>query len=133
LEMIQKSNRYVLEQLRHKDNVLRDAMEQQVAWGRLYIVPKYDEGKPTGKGRTILDLSQFSKLCARLRPVNLPHIPTLLRRIGSYRFKECYMWTADWKNFFHQVPVSEHTHPWFTVKAEGGPTYQFKVLPQGWS
>jgi len=43
------------------------------------------------------------------------------------------MWTAHWKNFFHQVPVGEHTHPWFTVKAEGGPTYQFKVLPQGWS
>jgi len=128
-----RSTRDVLKQLRYEYRVLRDALKNQQAWGRLYLVPKYDCGIPTGMGRTILDLSQFSKLCARPRPVNLPFIPGLLRRIGSYRFERCFMWCADWKNFFHQIPIGDHMAPFFTVKAEGFDTFQFAVLPQGWS
>ena len=80
--------------------VLKKAGKRRIAWGRFFIVEKYDAGLPTGKGRTIFDLSVFSRMCARPFPVNLPHIPILLQRIGSYRFEESYMWTSDWKNFF---------------------------------
>ena len=105
---IMTSNSSVTHELRKLSKmeraVLKNASRCRMAWGRFFIHPKYDGGVPTGKGRTIFDLSVFSKLCARPFPVNLPHIPMLLQRIGSYRFKNSYMWTSDWKFFFTWSP-----------------------------
>ena len=134
---IMTSNMSVKDELRTLSKmeraVLKHASKHRRAWGRFFIVPKYDGGLPTGKGRTIFDLSVFSRLCARPFPVNLPHIPILLERIGSYRFKESWMWTSDWKNFFHLIPVGEHMSEFFTIKVGKDEAYQAIVLPQGWS
>ena len=134
---VMTSNSSVTKELRNLSAmdraVLKKASKYRKAWGRFFIVPKYDGGLPTGKGRTIFDLSVFSRLCARPFPVNLPHIPILLQRIGSYRFEESFMWTSDWKNFFHLVPIGEHMSDYFTIKVGLSEAYQAIVLPQGWS
>ena len=134
---IMTSNMSVRDELRKLTKmeraVLKHASKHRRAWGRFFLVPKYDGGLPTGKGRTIFDLSVFSRLCARPFPVNLPHIPILLERIGSYRFEESWMWTSDWKNFFHLIPIGEHMSEHFTIKVGKTEAYQAIVLPQGWS
>ena len=134
---IMTSNMSVKEELRKLSKmeraVLKHASKHRRAWGRFFIVPKFDGGLPTGKGRTIFDLSVFSRLCARPFPVNLPHIPILLHRVGSYRFHESTMWTSDWKNFFHLIPIQEHMSECFTIKVGKEEAYQAIVLPQGWS
>ena len=100
------------------------------AWGRFFLVPKAD-----GSGRAVLDLAAFSKMCFRPPPVNLPGISGLLRRIGRWRWKTGYGWSVDLRHYFFQIPVGDHLADFFTVRCrrKGGPVFQSKVLPMGWS
>jgi len=107
--------------------LLQRARRAQYAWGRLSIIEKSN-----GLGRVIIDLSAFSKACARPTLINLPFIPELFHRIGCLRGTEGYMWSADLKNFFYQIPIKDFLASYFTVSFPGE-SFQYTTLPQGWS
>jgi len=107
--------------------LLQRARRAQYAWGRLGVITKSN-----GLGRIIIDLAAFSRACARPTLINLPFIPELFRRIGSLRGSEGYMWSADLKNFFYQIPIKEFLSAYCTISFVGE-SFQFTTLPQGWS
>ena len=116
--------------MREEMGMFRWAGKDRRAWGRFFLVPKAD-----GSGRAVLDLAAFSKMCFRPPPVNLPGISGLLRRIGRWRWKSGYGYSVDLRHYFFQIPVGSHLADFFTVRCRrhGGPIFQSKVLPMGWS
>ena len=117
-------------EMRDKMGMFKFAGKDRRAWGRFFLVPKAD-----GSGRAVLDLAEFSKMCFRPPPVNLPGIAGLLRRIGRWRWKTGYGYSVDLRHYFFQIPVGNHLANFFTVRCRhsGGPVFQSKVLPMGWS
>lgn len=107
--------------------LLHRAKRAQYAWGRLSVI-----AKSNGLGRVIIDLSAFSKACERPTLINLPFIPELFRTIGSLRGEKGFIWSADLKNFFYQIPVKDFLSAYFTVSFPGE-SFQYSTLPQGWS
>ena len=116
--------------MRDEMGMFRWAGKDRRAWGRFFLVPKAD-----GSGRAVLDLAAFSKMCFRPPPVNLPGISGLLRRIGRWRWEAGYGYSVDLRHYFFQIPVGAHLANFFTVRCRrsGGPVFQSKVLPMGWS
>jgi len=106
--------------------LLERARRAQYAWGRLSVIEKSN-----GLGRVIIDLSKFSKNCARPTLINLPFIPELFHRIGSLRGTQGFMWSADLKNFFYQIPIKDFLGAYFTISFLGE-SFQYTTLPQGW-
>ena len=113
--------------------VLKLATGAQYAWGTVFLV-----AKGNGLGRFVFNLSLFSRLCKRPIPVNLPFIPELVRRIGLLRRAGSpddpggWCWSADYKNWFFQVPIPEWISRYFTISV-GTLAYQFICVCQGWS
>ena len=82
-------------EMRDKMGMFKFAGKDRRAWGRFFLVPKAD-----GSGRAVLDLAEFSKMCFRPPPVNLPGIAGLLRRIGRWRWKTGYGHSVDLRHYF---------------------------------
>ena len=99
------------------------------SFGKLFVVAK----GLSGKGRAIFDFSDLNRKSARPFPPNLPHIPSLLERVGSYRHKEGWTWKADWKNFFYLLPITARIRHWFCILLSRTEVFWCKVAPQGWS
>ena len=99
------------------------------SFGILFVVAK----GLTGKGRAIFDFSDLNRKSARPFPPNLPHIPSFLERVGSYRHKEGWTWKADWKNFFYLLPITKRIRHWFCIQLSRTEVFWCKVAPQGWS
>ena len=109
--------------------VLEIAKGIKTSFGNLFVVAK----GLTGRGRAIFDFSDLNRNSARPFPPNLPHIPSLLERVGSYRHKEGWTWKADWKNFFYLLPITKRIRHWFCVQLSRTEVFWCKVAPQGWS
>ena len=125
-------------------SVLKVASKVHMAYGRFFVVAK----GATGLGRAIFDMSIFSRACARPYPVNLPNIPSLLTFIGSMKQEEGWVWTADFRHWFYQIPLIGSVSQWFCIQVGGkckkpckckgactgkGECFQAQVLPMGWS
>ena len=108
----------------------------RMAYGKFFIVPK----PGSVLGRAIFDFSILAKLSARPYPVNTPHIADALKKIGSWRHNQGYVWAADYRHWWFQNPITDpRIRTFFTLEVDAGGNktlvFQSKVCSMGasWS
>ncbi len=83
--------------------------------------------------RSIFSGAAVSRLFKRPPPVNLPHIPLVLRTLSRIlRGRPCWLLLGDLRNYFHQIALHESVSRIFSVLCDGL-TFSWRCAPMGHS
>jgi len=105
----------------------------QVTMGELKHIAKYFAvPKDLELARAIFNGRSLGRKCIAPMPVNLPYLPDLIRRVAHLaEGNGVSILTADFRHWFHSIPVSKFLSEHFGISVRGR-FFRWRTLPMGW-